>query len=96
MVEAIRNSEALVILHQSTQRYNPEDIHLRTHRRENLKSYLSIALLMETVCTSETSIDFCAITRCSIPEDSRLHSRRRGLLKMSSAFPLFPVSLMMN
>jgi hypothetical protein len=23
-----------------TQRYNPEDSHLRTHRRENLKSYL--------------------------------------------------------
>jgi hypothetical protein len=24
----------------STRRYNPEDSHLRTHRRENLKSYL--------------------------------------------------------
>jgi uncharacterized membrane protein len=24
---------------QTTRRYNPEDSHLRTHRRENLKSY---------------------------------------------------------
>jgi hypothetical protein len=24
----------------TTRRYNPEDSHLRTHRRENLKSYL--------------------------------------------------------
>jgi hypothetical protein len=25
--------------YQTTRRYNPEDSHLRTHRRENLKSY---------------------------------------------------------
>jgi hypothetical protein len=25
---------------QTTRRYNPEDSHHRTHRRENLKSYL--------------------------------------------------------
>jgi hypothetical protein len=33
-------SEVLANLHQSTRRYNPEDSHLRTHRRENLKSYV--------------------------------------------------------
>jgi hypothetical protein len=32
-VEAARTSE-----NQTTRRYNPEDSHLRTHRRENLKS----------------------------------------------------------
>jgi hypothetical protein len=30
----------MVNFYQTTRRYNPEDSHLRTHRRENLKSYL--------------------------------------------------------
>jgi hypothetical protein len=40
MMEAARTSETLVNFYQTTRRYNPEDKHLRTHRRENLKSYL--------------------------------------------------------
>jgi hypothetical protein len=40
MMEAVQTSETLVNSHQSTRRYNPEDSHLRTHRRENFKSYL--------------------------------------------------------
>jgi hypothetical protein len=39
MMEAARTSETLVNFYQTTLRYNPEDSHLRTHRRENLKSY---------------------------------------------------------
>jgi hypothetical protein len=39
MMEAARTSEKLVNFYQITQFYNPEDIHLRTHRHENLKSY---------------------------------------------------------
>jgi hypothetical protein len=39
MMEAARISETLVNFYQITWRYNPEDSHLRTHRRENLKSY---------------------------------------------------------
>jgi hypothetical protein len=38
MMEAARTSETLVNFYQTTSRYNPEDSHLRTHRRENLKS----------------------------------------------------------
>jgi hypothetical protein len=38
---AARTSETLVNVYQTTQRYKPEDSHLRTHRRENLKSYLT-------------------------------------------------------
>jgi hypothetical protein len=34
-------SETLVNFYQTTRRYNPEDSHLRTHRRENLGSYLN-------------------------------------------------------
>jgi hypothetical protein len=40
MMEAARTSETLVNFYQTTRRYNPEDSHLRTHRRENLKSYI--------------------------------------------------------
>jgi hypothetical protein len=38
MMEAARTSETLVKCYQTIRRYNPEDGHLRTHRRENLKS----------------------------------------------------------
>jgi hypothetical protein len=38
MMEAARTSETLVN-YQTTRRYNTEDSHLHTHRRENLKSY---------------------------------------------------------
>jgi hypothetical protein len=39
MMEAARTSETLVNFCQITRCYNPEDSHLHTHRRENLKSY---------------------------------------------------------
>jgi hypothetical protein len=39
MMEAGRTSETLVNFYQTARRYNPEDSHLRAHRRENLKSY---------------------------------------------------------
>jgi hypothetical protein len=39
MMEAVQTSETLVNSYQSTRRYNPEDSHLHSHRRENLKSY---------------------------------------------------------
>jgi hypothetical protein len=44
MMEAARTSETLVNFYQTTRRYNPEESHLRTHRRENLKSYSSVLL----------------------------------------------------
>jgi hypothetical protein len=40
MMEAARTSETSVNFYQTSRRYNPEDSHLRTHRRENLKSCL--------------------------------------------------------
>jgi hypothetical protein len=39
-MEAARTSETLVNFYQTTRRCNPEDSHLHTHRRENLKSYV--------------------------------------------------------
>jgi hypothetical protein len=41
MMEAAMSSETLVNFYQTTRRYNPEDSHLRTNRRQNLKSYLN-------------------------------------------------------
>jgi hypothetical protein len=43
MMEAARTSETLVNFYQTTGRYNPEDSHLHTHRRENLKSYYAVS-----------------------------------------------------
>jgi hypothetical protein len=38
-MEAARSPETLVNFYQTKRRYSPEDSHLRTHRREDLKSY---------------------------------------------------------
>jgi thymidylate kinase len=40
MTEAARTSETLVNFYQTTRRYNPEDSHLRTHRREKTQILL--------------------------------------------------------
>jgi hypothetical protein len=53
MMEAARTSETLVNFYQTTRRYNPEDSHLRTHRRENLKSYTVFHLDLHISETSE-------------------------------------------
>jgi hypothetical protein len=39
MMEVVQTSETLADSYQSTQHYNPEDSHLHSHRRDNLKSY---------------------------------------------------------
>jgi hypothetical protein len=40
MMEAARTSETLVNFYQTRWHYKPEDSHLHTHHRENLKSYI--------------------------------------------------------
>jgi hypothetical protein len=49
MMEAARTSETLVNFYQTARRYNPEDSHLCTHRRENLKSYLIIVVVVNVI-----------------------------------------------
>jgi hypothetical protein len=46
-----RTSETLVNFYQTTRCYNPEDSHLRTHRRENLKSYLLTPRFLHVLTT---------------------------------------------
>jgi hypothetical protein len=48
-MEATRTSETLVNFYQTTRRYNPEDSHLHTHRRENLKSYYRLRVFENRV-----------------------------------------------
>jgi hypothetical protein len=43
---------------------------------------LLIALMMEAVITSETLENFCRTARRNIPEDSYVHTRRRGKFKL--------------
>jgi hypothetical protein len=38
ITEAANASETSVSFYETSRRYNPEDSHLHTHRRENLKS----------------------------------------------------------
>jgi hypothetical protein len=45
MMDAARTSETLVNFYQTARRYYPEDSHLRTHSRENLKSYVEDVVL---------------------------------------------------
>jgi hypothetical protein len=43
MMEVVSTAETQVNFYQTTRRYNPQDSHIRTHRRENLKSYFKLA-----------------------------------------------------
>jgi hypothetical protein len=54
-MEAARTSETLVQLYQTTRCYNPEDSHLHTHRRENLK-YYSVIMCYPTSCDLTVNI----------------------------------------
>jgi hypothetical protein len=49
-----------------------------------------VAMMMEAVSTSETSVNCYQTTRRNIPEDSHLHTRRRENLKSHLIF-LLPV-----
>jgi hypothetical protein len=49
MMEAAGTSETLVNFYQTTRSYNPEDSHLLTDRRENLRSYLIMTELYSHV-----------------------------------------------
>jgi hypothetical protein len=46
MMETARTSETLVNFYQTTRCYNPEDSNRHTHRRENLKSYLTFSVFV--------------------------------------------------
>jgi hypothetical protein len=45
IIRAVSTSDMLVNFYQTTKHNNPEDHHLHTHRRENLKSHFSHTFL---------------------------------------------------
>jgi hypothetical protein len=45
MMEAASTFETPINFYQTTRRYNPEDSHLHTRRRENLRYYLTLFIL---------------------------------------------------
>jgi hypothetical protein len=51
MMEAASSSETSVNFCQSTRRYNPEDSHLHTRRRKNLKPYMWTCI-QEILCSN--------------------------------------------
>jgi hypothetical protein len=53
MMEAASTSEMVVNFYETTQRYNPEDSHLHTFHRENLKSHLFLRLFKNPVSTAD-------------------------------------------
>jgi hypothetical protein len=66
MMEAARTTETLVNFYQTTRRYNPEDSHLRTHHRENLKAY-DVLSITENNCfdyLQDLRIQQCVIKCC--------------------------------
>jgi hypothetical protein len=58
IMDAGRTPETLVNFYQTTRRYNPEDSHLRTHRRENLKSYF---MLYQVTCLDVSEVNTSVI-----------------------------------
>jgi hypothetical protein len=52
-----------------------------------------IALMMEAVSTSETSVSFYQTTRRNIAEDSHLHTHRRENLKFEQGILLRSITL---
>jgi hypothetical protein len=72
MMEAARTSETLVNFYQTTRRYNPEDSHLHTRHRENLKSYFHIVLIFSIYltlppCPSYVLLALCLGTVVTLP-----------------------------
>jgi hypothetical protein len=59
MIEATSTSETLVNVYQTTRRYNPEDSHLRTRRRKNLKSHSERKPLYKNVKMSVRTASVC-------------------------------------
>jgi hypothetical protein len=61
-----------VNFYQTTQRYNPEDSHLRIHRRENLKSYFIYFVRFQVLTAPSMKLAvFWDVAPCNLVEIDR-------------------------
>jgi hypothetical protein len=67
-----------VNFYQTTRRYNPEDSHLRTHRRENIKSYNAIFEKLRLREGMTKNYRNCTVIKKSLFEVKKLISKRRN------------------
>jgi hypothetical protein len=92
MMEAASTSETSTNFYQITRRINPEDSHLHTRRRENLKSHMlpvfSIYLTLHCACSVWTR-EFCRNLRGSCGQ----HSTFLESANASSPLPTVLMSL---
>jgi hypothetical protein len=95
MMEAARTSETLVNFHQTTRRYNPEDSHLRTHRRENLRSYMvhtvPFTLLKYLITILVSSNGTRAVSGCDFKDVTEIIKKYYHLSNTFSFCSLFPL-----
>jgi hypothetical protein len=69
MMESARTFETLVNFYQTTLRYNPEDGHLRTHRRENFKSYLDLPSFQISLPIVSCSLQLSIFIKISVRKE---------------------------
>jgi hypothetical protein len=99
MMVAARTSETLVNFYQTARRYNPENSHLRTHRRENLKSYMKCAspsvtvVLRQAARSDHVSTQVVKGRRLISEGPSGISNVQKVILALSSQYLTFPISI---
>jgi hypothetical protein len=101
MMEAVRSSETLALI-RATQRNNPEDGILHSHRRENLKIYISFCFLSHHCFGKKCAITIITVDKwrkhrlCVLPEtfvsSARLHNTPKYKVFCSIFSGILPIS----
>jgi hypothetical protein len=73
MMEAVQTSETLVNSYQSTRRYNPEDSHLHSHCRENLKSSFMTLKMIPAICKTFDNLSNILLLFLRICNHTNMH-----------------------
>jgi hypothetical protein len=87
MKEAPDSSETSVLT-RATRRNNPEDTILHSHRRENLKSYRTLPVIVGDcdVREIENAPVYIWIHNCSVKPARRHKGNARGIFKMPAGY----------
>jgi hypothetical protein len=104
MMEAASISETSVNIYQTTRRTNPEDGHLHTRHRENLKSHMDYFLLQGFVIRTVMIILWCyfplhgdTVPRlCNLMHASKPTNVGAVAVNHTSPTPTFNVQILLN